>query len=797
MLKFTIHLLPALLATAAAMPVQAETASPVLTKADYDRAARFLAQNSERQVLNAAVAPHWLPGGDRFWYRRQTAPDRAVFVVVDPAKRGARTPAFDHAAIAAGLSKAFDRAVEADKLPFKLFRYGDKGAVEAIIDGKLWSCSGAPVACSGRDAPKPSATEIASPDGKWLAYVKDNNLWIKPAQGGDGFALTSDGMPDFGWATQPGMNYVATSMRQTGAPYPPALLWSPDSTRILTQRVDDRKTGMMGLLQSVPPGGSVRPKLHSWRMPQPMDADIPASEPWVFDIASRKGVKLDVPSIPFGLMTPVEAREAWWSKDGTSIGLVARSRYVKNMKLYRVDPATGAARTLVSEDTKTFIEAAGTAMRPMVEILPNGDVVWFSERDGHGRLYLYDAGGAVKRVLGKGPGQIKSIVRLDAQNRQAFVRANGREDGEDPYLTNLYRLSLDTGDMVRLTPETGDHGVGFTDGFAQDFSPDPMSPPGTTTSFSPSGKYFVDSYSTVETPPVSVLRRADGKLVTVLERADASPLKTSGFTPPERFTARAADGQTTLYGVILRPSNFDPSRRYPVIDQIYPGPQARRTPSGFMEAVFDHSFSQAMAELGFIVVLVDGRGTPGRDKAFLDLSYGKLANGGFLEDHVAAIKELGGARPWMDLDRVGIYGISGGGNATARAMFTFPDFYKVGVAQAGNHDQRGYIYMWGEIYNGPDDGQNYAATSNAAIAKNLKGKLLLMHGDMDSNVSPALTMQVADALIKANKDFDMRIIPNLGHAWGPYATRITWDYMVENLMGATPPKEYAMPMAEK
>lgn len=797
MLKLKFCLLPALLTTVAAVPVQAESASLVLTKADYDRAARFLMQNSERQVLNATVTPHWLQGGDRFWYRRQITPDQAVFVIVDSAKDGARTPAFDHAAIAAGLSKALDRTVEAEKLPFKVFRYGEKGAVEAVIDGKLWSCSSISVACHSSEAPTLTVTEIASPDGKWLAYVKDNNIRIRSAQSGEDFALTTDGVPDFGWGVQPGANYSAMRMQQSGEPYPPALLWSPDSSHIFTQRIDDRKTGLTGLLQSVPQDGAVRPKLHSWRMPQPGDADIPVSEPWVFDIASRKGVKVDVSPIPFGLMTPVEAGEAWWSKDGTWIGLIARNRYVKNMKLYRIDPATGKAQTLVSEDAKTFIEAAATAVRPMVKILHNGDIIWFSERDGHGRLYLYGAGGKLKRVLGKGSGQIKSIIRLDEQKNVAFVRANGREEGEDPYLTNLYRLSLDTGDMVRLTPEAADHGVGFRDGFVYNLEPDPLSPPGKTTSFSPSGRYFVDSYSTAETPPVHVLRRADGKLVTTLEKADASPLSAGGFTPPQRFTAKAADGQTTLYGVILRPSHFDPSKIYPVIDQIYPGPQARRTPNGFMDAVFDHSFSQAMAELGFIVVLVDGRGTPGRNKAFLDLSYGKLANGGFLEDHVAAIKELGRSRPWMDLDRVGIYGVSGGGNATARAMFAFPEFYKVGVAHAGNHDQRGYTYMWGEIYNGPDDGQNYAATSNAAIAKNLKGKLLLMHGDMDSNVSPALTLQVADALIKSNKDFDMRLIPNLGHAWGSYATRVTWDYMVENLMGAIPPKEYAMPTAEK
>jgi dipeptidyl aminopeptidase/acylaminoacyl peptidase len=794
MLKLLFRLLPVAFAAVAAPAVQAESEPPVLTEADYDRAARLLVENGERLVLNAAVKPHWLPDGDRFWYRRQTAPDRAVFVVVDAAGGGIRKAAFDHVAIAAGLSKALGKDVAPDRLPFDRFRYGGRGAIEAIIDGKLWSCSVAPVTCRGSEVIAQSVAEIPSPDSRWRAFVRDDNIWIKPSGGGESFALTTDGAADFGWATQPGTNMGATAKRLAGKDYPPALLWSPDSKRLLTQRMDDRKADRIGLLQSVPTDGSVRPKLHSWRMPMPGDPDIPTFEPWVFDIATRHGVKLDVPPIPFLLKTSVEAGEAWWSEDSKSIGLIVRGRYLKDMKLYRADPATGRARLLLSEESKTFIEpAAALGQRPMIRILDNGEILWFSERDGHGRLYLYGSDGRMKRVLGTGEGQITSIVRLDQARNIAWVRANGRGDVADPYLSNLYSLNLKTGAMARLTPEDADHSVGFMDSFPKKFELDPLAASDTTTSFSPSGAYFVDTYSTVETPPVSVLRRSDGTLVTLLERADPAPLKAEGFTAPERFTAMAADGTTVLYGAILRPSNFDPSKRYPVIDSIYPGPQARRTPDTFMEAVFDYGFASAMAELGFVVVLIDGRGTPRRHKAFLNLSYGKLANGGFLEDHVAAIRELGRTRRWMDLDRVGIYGISGGGYATARAMFTFPDFYKVGVAHAGNHDQRGYIYGWGESYNGPIVGDNYTATSNAAIAKNLKGKLLLMHGDMDSNVSPALTLQVADALIKANKDFDLMIIPNLGHAWGDYGMRVTWDYMVRNLMGATPPKEYALP----
>ncbi|MBB6428162.1 prolyl oligopeptidase family serine peptidase [Sphingopyxis sp. JAI128] len=779
------------------MAVDASAEPLQLTTADYDRAARFLARNQEASVLNAEVSIHWLPGEDRFWYRRSVGVDRTEFVVVDASAGGRRMPAFDHAAVAAALSKALERPVEADRLPFQTFRYGASGAVEAIIDNKLWSCSGATMVCSGAAAPEPSMTEVASPDGKWFAYVENDNLWVRPASGGESFALSAGGAPNYSFATHPGSAMVETQARIEGRASLPDVVWSPDSKHILTQRLDDRQAGEMGLMQSAAPDGSVRPKLHRWAASVPNDPVPSVVEPWVFDVATRRGRKIDVPQVAYSYFTPVAAKENWWSRDGRTIGLVARDRYRKTLTLYAIDPETGGARTVLSETSKTFIEANLMLRRPMVALLESGDVLWFSERDGQGRLYLYGLNGKIKRILTPGAGQVTNVVRIDEAAGFIWARINGREPGADPYQSNLYRISLRTGTMLRLTPEKAEHGAGANDDAALEYDGDPLVGAETTTSISPSGRFFVDTYSTVNTLPVSVVRRANGQLVSILEKADLTPLKESGgVTLPEPFTVKAADGTTTLYGVLLRPSNFDPAKRYAIIDQYYPGPQNRRTPGTFTGAMFDYSFAQAMAELGFVVVLVDGRGTPGRSKTFLDFSYGKMADVGTLEDHVAAIRELAKARPWMDVDRVGIYGISGGGNATARAMFLYPDFYKVGVAHAGNHDLRGYLIDWAETYNGPIVGNNYAATSNAAIAKNLKGKLLLMHGDMDANVPPALTMQVVDALIKANKDFDMLLVPNLSHAWNDYTTRVTWDYMVRNLMGAVPPKEYQMSKVE-
>jgi dipeptidyl aminopeptidase/acylaminoacyl peptidase len=352
--------------------------------------------------------------------------------------------------------------------------------------------------------------------------------------------------------------------------------------------------------------------------------------------------------------------------------------------------------------------------------------------------------------------------------------------------------------MKRLTPEDADHGVFGLQQSVQDPPEASAATAAAFESFSPSGRYFVDNLSRTDLPTRTVLRRADGSLVAEIEHADISRLTALGVTTPERFTALAADGKTVLYGVIFRPTHFDPHKRYPVIDSPYPGPQANRVRPRYLDLVFDPSLAQSFAELGFVVFAVDGRGTPGRGKAFLDESYGGLGQAGHLDDHVAVLKTLGARYPYLDLDRTGIYGASGGGYATAHALFTYPDVFKVGVSDAGNHDQRGYIAIWGETYNGPPTGDNYTSAANPLLAKNLKGKLLLMHGDMDTNVLPSQTFQVVDALIKANKDFDLLIVPNAGHTAmfaSLYARRRAFDYMVKNLMGAEPPHEYDLEKA--
>ena len=784
-------------------------AAESIDAARYDRASRFFPDNRDQLVLNAAFVPHWrTSGSERFTYRKELGDGRVEFVEV-MAATGRRRPAFDHAVVAAGLSKVESKAIEPARLPFADYEESPPDAISFPMDGKTYTCSIRKPDCREVPANQGDPLAVLSPDGQWLAFLEDGNLWIRSADGKTRFALTTDAAPHYRYAgtleSTRGVLMTGAAARALavkdgkpidgppGPPAPPVVLWSPDSRYLLSHRLDERELREITLVQSTPTDGSSRPLASTWRFAMPNDPAVATAQPWVFDVASRTGHAVDIPALPTTFFTPVESRDAWWSADSKAVYLIARSRFSKAMSLQLVDAATGRARELIAEAGKTFVESADLGQRPMVHVLKNADVLWFSERDGYGHLYLYDGvTGKLKRPLTQGPLTVRSLLRVDEEAGAVFVAAT-RDPGPgiDPYYRNLYRIRLADGEVSRLTPEEADHSVAAL----QDSIIDR---PGASFGFSPSGRYFLDTYTRADLPSKTVLRRADGRLVAEVEQADISRLRASGFTPPERFSALAADGKTSLYGIIFRPSDFDPAKRYPVIDNPYPGPQSRRTSPDLLQEVFSYHSAQAIAELGFIVIATDGRGSQGRTKAFREESYGGLGQAGHLDDHVAVIRELARRYPYMNLDRVGIYGTSGGGYATVKALATFPDFFKVGVADAGNHDQRGYLAVWGETYNGPEDGTNYTAAANRLFAENIKGKLFLLHGDMDSNVLPSHTLQVADALIKANRDFDLLIVPNAGHGTlepRSYALRRAFDFLVRHLMGVEPPTGYAFPPA--
>ena len=457
-----------------------------------------------------------------------------------------------------------------------------------------------------------------------------------------------------------------------------------------------------------------------------------------------------------------------WKADGSEMAFLSTSRDHKQEKFRIANATTGAVREVFEEVVKTQFESGRGAIN--WRYLPkSNEILWYSERDNWGHLYLYDATtGKLKNQITKGEWVVTRLLKVDEKNRQLVFMACGREPG-NPYFTHLYKIGFDGKNLVSLTPEDGNHQI----------------------SFSPSENYFIDTYSKPDVPPVITYRSMAGKLITELEKTDVSRLKATGWKAPAVVSVKAHDGKTDIYGLVFTPTTMDPQKKYPVIDYIYPGPQGGSVGNwSFSASRGDH---QALSELGFIVVLIEGTSNPFRSKSYHDMNYGNMADN-TLPDQITAIRQLSKQFP-IDTNKVGIWGHSGGGFATAAAMLRYPDFFKVGIAESGNHDNRNYEDDWGERYNGLVENSNYEAQANQTYAKNLKGKLLLAHGMMDNNVPPSNTMLVVDALIKANKTFDLLLFPNSGHGFGafsPYMMRRRWDYFVTNLLNAQPPKDYQM-----
>jgi dipeptidyl-peptidase-4 len=748
------------------------------SREDYARAERFVGWNASRRVFNDRVEPHWLPGGERFWYANR-ARDGRTFKLVDPERQSA-TPAFDRDRLAAALSVASGKHVAPNLLPFAEIEWEGADRIRFRLNAgkECWTCDLATYSCArAEERPGAREGEVASPDGRWAAFVRGGNIFVRGIPGDQEIQLTHDAEPDYEYGHPPDSTTTAVTDRLSGKPLPVLVVWSPDSRRLATHRLDQRKVRHLHLVQAAPPDDGSRPVLHSYRVPQPGDPDVALTETVVLDVSDRTAVFARHEPLPMMVFSPADAHLAWWGDDSRRLYLLARERADKAMRLLEVDALTGEVRTVVEERGATYVEANLVGRtRPNIRVLRGGrEVVWFSERDGWAHLYLYDAEtGACRRQITSGAYAVREIAHIDEEGRRVFFTAGGR-DGSEPYYRHLYVAPLDGGEPELLTPEDADHAV----------------------TFSPSGRFFVDTFGRVDLPPATVVRSAAGSMVCRLEEADISDLTAEGWRFPERFRVKARDGVTDLYGVIYRPIAFDPSRRYPVIDDIYPGPQNIHAPKVFPtddRSAFAFWHPQALAELGFIVVIIDGLGTALRSKAFHDYAYGRMEDAGGLPDHIGGLRQLAARYPELDLSRVGIFGHSGGGFASTHAILAFPDFYKVAVSSAGNHDQRGYSATWGEKYQGMPEGDNYLAQANHRLAGNLRGKLLLACGDMDDNVHPALTLKVVDALIKAGKDFDLLVLPNRNHAYNadPYFVRRRWDYFVRHLLGEEPPEAYAI-----
>lgn len=731
------------------------------TREDYQRAERFLPWSADRLVVDAAVAPRWIEKSDKFWYRKAgRAGGPKEFLLVDPATK-TRGPAFDHAKLAASLSAALRREYRPDRLPFDDFEFVQNGAaIKFELENALWTCTLATYECTKDATPPVRRTEGTSPDGRWQAFVRDYNLWVRYLPNRQEIQLTRDGEQWFDYATALPSGSELIARATQGRPQPVAVFWSPDSTRLVTYRIDSRHAGRFTTIQSVPPD-RLRPVTYTYAYPLPGEA-LSTAEPIIFDVVHGKRIAIETD--PLEIMFQGGPGFSW-SKDGKRIYFRPEARGYRRTELRETDAANGKTRVVIAEQSDTYLDPGMNFQR---SINDGAEFLWASERDGWNHLYLYDGKtGQLKNQVTKGQWVVRSIAQVDEKARQVYFLASGREPNEDPYQTHLYRISLDGTGLRLLTPENANH----------------------TAMVSPNFGYFVDIYSRPDLPTKIVLRRAaDGEVVMPLEETDFTELLKTGWKYPEAFHGKGRDGKVDIYGLIWRPTNFDPSRKYPVIEQIYTGPQGFFVPKTF--AAYRNS-AQATAELGFMVVMIDGQGTGGRSRAFHDLSYKNLGDGG-IDDHIAVLKQMAEKYPYMDLDRVGLYGGSAGGYDTVHAMLTHPQFYKVGVSMSGNHDHRMDKAWWNELWMGYPVGENYREQSNVSMAKNLEGKLLVMHGDLDDNVNPSATLQLVDALIKANKDFDMLIVPNQYHGEGrnPYVIRRRWDYFVKNLLGVAPPNGY-------
>lgn len=701
-------------------------AQNVKTVEDYNRASAMLG-GSVAKYMDYQTQHQWLPDGKLFY--RNVLPNKSEFVLFNPADKTSKTAA------------SRKELIGDVKLNQQMQRR--RGGLHYI-----------------------SAT---SPDGKYNAYIKNWNLWIKNTETGKEIQLTTDGVKDFGYATDnAGWTHSDRAI----------VAWSPDSKRISTFQQDQRHVKDMYLVRTKV--GS--PELEAWKYPLPGDSAIVKIHRVIIDVsdeASPKTVRLKMmPDDHRGTLSDdISSAGGFddnsWSADSKSLAFVSTSRDHKQENLRIANAETGDVRDVFEERVATQYES-GQGEINWKFLSATNEIIWYSERTDWGHLYLYDAAtGKVKNAITAGSFVVTRILNIDEAKRTIIFEAKGREVGRNPYFNHVYSVNFSGKNLRLLTPENGNHSL----------------------QFSPDGKYLLDAYSQPNVPTAYEVRDMAGKLIAPLGKTDITRLAATGWKAPTPFSVKSADGKWDLYGIYFTPSNFDAAKKYPVVVYIYPGPQGGSVGSwSFSSARGDN---QALAELGFVVVALEGSCNPGRSKSFHDACYGNMASN-TLADQVEGLKQLQAKLGFLDLDRVGIWGHSGGGFATAAAMFRFPDFFKVGISESGNHDNRNYEDDWWERYNGfteknADGNKNYEQQANQTFAKNLKGKLMIVHGGMDDNVPPYNAYLVVDALIKANKDFDLVLLPNARHGFGAdnnYMMRRRWDYFVQHLLNAKPPKEY-------
>jgi dipeptidyl aminopeptidase/acylaminoacyl peptidase len=747
----------------AAAPLAAQ-----VTKADYDRA-MGLRDKYQYLTVNVPEPATWVEKTARFYYRKSVKGGHE-FVMVD-ANTLKRQPAFDHTRLAAALSKETGEKCTALRLPFSEFTFVDgERRIELMAEGVRWHCDlsdyscerfGPPAGFAGRrglggpvrdtqaagdDKPK------RSPDGKWEALVQNFNVAVRRVgeKSKDPTVVSTDGSEG---------NYYDLA----------SIVWSPDSSKLAAYRVRPGYRRLVHYVESSPED-QIQPKHGTFLYTKPGDA-LDLEQPVIFHLGEA-AKQINVPNDLFP--NPFDLLELAWRKDGRAITFEYNQRGHQVYRVIEADAATGKTRAVISEEPKTFFyynranHTRSSGKRFRQDVADGRDLVWMSERDGWNHLYLVDgATGAVKNQITKGEWAVRGVSKVDEEKRQIWFSAGGMQAGRDPYLLHFYRINFDGSGLTTLTQADADHNVVFSTDM----------------------KYFVDTYSRVDRAPVSELRRtSDGGLVAELERGDITELAKAGWKPPEVFVAKGRDGATDIWGIIVRPTTFDPSKKYPVIENIYAGPHGSHVPKSFSP----FTGNQSQAELGFIVVQIDGMGTSNRSKAFQDVAWQNLGDAGF-PDRILWHKAAAATYPAYDITRVGIYGGSAGGQSALGALLFHPDFYKVAVSYVGCHDNRMDKLWWNEQWMGWPIGPQYSKASNVDNAHLLQGKVLLVGAELDTNVDPSSTMQVVNALIKANKTFDLLVIPGGSHGAGrtaehpEYGERKRFDHFVQHLLGQAPP----------
>ena len=726
----------------------------------YKQAEEFIASNLSKKYYRSWVNPHWNESQNLLWYSVKT-PNGTEYIQVN-IKNGKKKPLFNQEKLASLLSEKLEKEVKAYDLSISQLKLNEKANELSFkadtlflkYDLKKEKLEDA------EKLEKPRKLTNLSPDKKTLAMVIDYNIWLKNIETGDSIQVTKDGKREYAYGVTPSWYSVKNIESKEDFDLDLNLNWSPDSKYLIIGKYDHRDMKNLYLYKSLPEKGH-RAEVYEYERPIAGDSLVPTVEYGLFDISSSKYHALDLEPTATFLSWGVQ-----WHKNKSQAYFTRFSRGYKSLDIVELDASTAKTKTVYHDQEETYVDPGYHEMMLFEE---SDDFLIFSERDGWNHIYHISKNYQAPQIVTKGEFVVRSIEYIDEENQKVYFTAAGKEENTDPYLPLFYVVNLDGSKLNLLTPEKAYHSI----------------------SLSPNKKYYIDNFSTVQNPNIALLRQLkDGKIISKLEEGDISEILAMGWQRPEPFVVKGRDGKTDIYGVIFKPANFDPNKSYPVIEGTYSGPQTIRAPKNFRRGLLNDD--NPLTQLDFVLINIDGMGSAYRSKEFHDFSYKNLGDIGGL-DKIAAMKALSQKYPWMDITRVGIFGHSAGGYDAAHALLAYPEFYKVGVATAGNHDHRSAKAWWPELYMGYPAGEEYNEQSNYTMAENLTGNLMLVHGDMDQNVNPTASMRLAAELIKANKDFELILLPGKDHStayYDKYLTRKRWDFFVKHLHEITPPKEY-------